>query len=258
MNQHGSAPTLSGWYVISLRPSGSHAPVRREASRLGARVLSISTLALRPLSAGPALEAALACPLVIATSPAAVNFAHRQRPLVHVAGQRWLALGEASARALQRAGIEDVQVPEAGTDSEALLALPVVQPPPAAVGLVTAPGGRGLIAETLAQRGAQIHRANVYTREPLFPRASRLRALRRLPATSALLVSSLEAFDGLWRRLDENGRTLLRARPVVASSPRLAAHLAGLGCQAIVLAGGAAPATMLDALAADVAQGRFR
>lgn len=258
MNQQGSAPTLSGWYVISLRPSGSHAPVRREASRCGARVLSISTLALRPEPSGPALEAALACPLVIVTSPAAVNFAQRERPLTHVPGQRWLALGEASARALQRAGIEEVQVPEGGTDSEALLALPALQPPLAAVGLVTAPGGRGLIAETLAQRGAQIHRANVYRREALFPRASRLRALRRLPDTSALLVSSLEAFEGLWRRLDEEGRRQLAARPAVASSARLAAHLASLGFQAIVLAPGAAPAMMVDALAADVAQGRFR
>ena len=29
MDKSSSAPTLAGWYVISLRPSGSHAPVRR-------------------------------------------------------------------------------------------------------------------------------------------------------------------------------------------------------------------------------------
>lgn len=258
MDKARPAPTLAGWYVISLRPSGSHAPVRRAATALGARTLSISTLALRPQPAGPALQAALACPLVIVTSPAAVQFARRQLPLVAAPDQRWLALGEASARALQRAGIDEVRVPESGTDSEALLALPDLQPPPQAVGLVTAPGGRGLIAETLAHRGAQVHRANVYRRESLHPSAGRLRALRKLPATSALLVSSQEAFEGLWRRLDEGGCTTLRARPAVASSPRLAAHLAGLGFQAIVLAPGAAPATMVDALAADVGQGRFR
>ncbi|GGA80550.1 uroporphyrinogen III methyltransferase [Arenimonas soli] len=258
MDKAGSAPTLAGWYVISLRPSGSHAPVRHAATALGARTLSISTLALRPQSAGPALQAALACPLVIVTSPAAVQFARRQLPLAAAPGQRWLALGEASAKALHRAGIEQVRVPDTGTDSEALLALPELQAPLDAVGLVTAPGGRGLIAETLAQRGAQVHRANVYRREALHPSAGRLRTLRKLPAPSALLVSSQEGFDGLWRRLDEGGRTRLQARPVVASSPRLAAHLAGLGFQAIVLATGAAPATMVEALAADVAQGRFR
>lgn len=258
MDKARSAPTLAGWYVISLRPSGSHAPVRHAATVRGARTLSISTLALRPLSAAPALQVALTCPLVIVTSPAAVQFARRQLPLASRPGQRWLALGEASASALRRAGVEDVRTPDAGTDSEALLALRELQPPPESVGLVTAPGGRGLIAETLAQRGTQVHRANVYQREPLHPRAGRLRMLRKLPAQSALLVSSQEAFDGLWRRLDEAGRTSLRARPTVTSSARLAAYLAGLGFQAIVLAPGAAPATMIEALAADVGQGRFR
>ncbi|KFL36228.1 uroporphyrinogen-III synthase [Arenimonas donghaensis] len=258
MDSQRSAPTLAGWYVISLRPSGSHAPVRHAATTLGARTLSISTLALRPLPAGAALQAALACPLVIVTSPAAVQFARRQLPLVARPGQPWLALGEATARALQRAGIDEVRVPDDGTDSEALLALPELQPPPSSVGLVTAPGGRGLIAETLAQRGSEIHRANVYRREPLHPRAGRLRMLRKLPRQSALLVSSQEAFDGLWRRLDEACREAVRVRPAVASSARLAAHLAGLGFQAIVLASGAAPATLVEALAADVARGRFR
>ncbi|HEX5693467.1 MAG TPA: uroporphyrinogen-III synthase [Arenimonas sp.] len=241
-----------------MRPSGSHAPVRHAATPLGARTLSISTLALRPLPAIAALQAALACPVVIVTSPAAVQFARRQLPLEARPGQRWLALGEASARALERAGIAQVRIPETGTDSEALLSLPELKPPPEAVGLVTAPGGRGLIAESLAQAGCQVHRANVYRREPLHPRASRLRRLRKLPPSSALLVSSQEAFDGLWRHLDEPGRAALRARPVVASSARLAANLAGLGFQAIVLAAGAAPATMVDALAADVGRGRFR
>ncbi len=258
MDKARSAPTLAGWYVISLRPSGSHAPVRHAATPLGARTLSISTLALRPQSAGPALQAALACPVVIVTSPAAVLFARRQLPLCAAPGQCWLALGEASAKSLKRAGIVDVRVPDTGTDSEALLDLPELQAPLDAVGLVTAPGGRGLIAETLAQRGARVHRANVYRREALHPTAGRLRTLRKLPSQSALLVSSLEAFDGLWQRLDEAGRRVLLARPAVASSPRLAAHLAGLGFQAIVLAPGAAPATMIDALAGDVGQGRFR
>ncbi|MDY0021863.1 uroporphyrinogen-III synthase [Arenimonas caeni] len=258
MDKSSSTPALAGWYVISLRPSGSHAPVRRAASGRGARVLSISTLALRPQPSLPALQVALACPLVVVTSPAAVQFARRQLPLSAAPGQRWLALGAGTAAALERVGVPGAIFPAEGTDSEALLALPELKPPPSAVGLVTAPGGRGLIAETLAQRGAQIHRANVYRRIAVHPSAARLRRLRTLPRESALLVSSTEAFDGLWQRLDETGREALRGRAAVASSPRLAAHLAELGFRMIVLAPGAAPDTLLDALAADVARGRFR
>lgn len=258
MDKNGSAPALAGWYVISLRPSGSHAPVRRAAAARGAGVVSVSTLALRPLPARPALAAALACPVVVVTSPAAVRFASQQLALAAAPGQRWLALGAGTAAALERAGVVGAEFPGAGTDSEALLALPVLKAPPPAVGLLTAPGGRGLIPETLAQRGAAIHRANVYQRVAMHPGAARLRRLRKLPARTALLVSSSEAFEGLWKPLDEAGRQALRARPAVVSSPRLAAQLAALGFQALVLASGAAPDTMLDALAADVAQGRFR
>jgi uroporphyrinogen-III synthase len=251
-------PTLAGWYVISTRPSGCHEPVRRAAVALGARMLPLSTLRLQALPAGPALDAALACPRIVFTSPAAVRFAAAQRPLQPRAGQQWFAVGSGTAAALRRAGVPGPIAPSARGDSDALLALPGLQDPSGGIGLVTAPGGRGLIAETLAHRGAAVHRAEVYRREPLQPRADRLAALATLPAHCALLVSSAEAFDGLWRAMAESGRGLLRGRPVVASSPRLAAMLAAQGFAAIVTAGGAGPAQMLGALAADVGAGRFR
>ena len=86
----------------------------------------------------------------------------------------------------------------------------------------------------------------------------RLLLIPALPDTSALLVSSVEAFEALWLRLDEATRQVLRRRPVVASSPRLAARLAQEAFAAIVIADGAAPNALLAALAADVAGGRFR
>ena len=253
------APVLAGWYVISLRPSGAHGTVRRAAAAWGARVLPISTLRLLSMDAGVALDAALACPLVVFTSPAAVRFARAQRPLAAAPGQAWLAVGSGTATALRQAGVAEVRVPPDRADSEGLLALPELQSLHGrSVGLVTAPGGRGLIGETLAQRGALVHLAEVYRREPLIPRPSRVALIDALPDASALLVSSAEAFDALWSRLEEPARARLRQRPVVASSPRLAARLAGEAFAAIVIADGAAPNALLAALAADVAGGRFR
>ena len=254
-----SAPTLAGWYVISLRPSGGHAPVRRAAAALGAGVLPLSTLRRVPVDAGPALAAALSCPWVVFTSPAAVAFAKGPLPLPARRGQRWLAVGSGTAAALRRAGLPEVEVPEGRADSEGLLALAGLQSLQGVdVGLVTAPGGRGLIGETLARRGARVHVAEVYRRQVIAPSAARLRRLDVLPPTSALLVSSAEAFDGLWTRLSARARARLAARPVVASSPRLAVMLAAHGFAAVVLADGAAPSHLLAALAADVGSGRFR
>jgi uroporphyrinogen-III synthase len=58
--------------------------------------------------------------------------------------------------------------------------------------------------------------------------------------------------------MDAAARGLLRGRPVIAASPRLAAALADEGFSAIVPAPGARPAQLLGALAAAVAAGRFR
>ena len=102
------------------------------------------------------------------------------------------------------------------------------------------------------------YRADVYRRDRVRPRADRLAQLATLPAPSALLVSSGEAFDALWAELGEGERTLLRGRPAVASSPRLAAMLADSGFAAIVTATATIPRRMLEALAVDVAAGRFR
>lgn len=252
-----SEPVLAGWYVISLRPSGAHAPVRRAAAALGARVLPVSTLKLAAMSAGAALAVALACPCVVFTSPAAVQFARRQHALRPMPGQRWLAVGNGTVAALKRSRI--AATAPARADSEGLLAMAELQSVEGlAIGVVTAPGGRGLIAETLAQRGARVHRAEVYRRLPVLPRQARLRLLEELHGQSALLVSSAEAFEGLWSRLPEAARERLRARPVVASSARLAAMLAQHGFGAIVPAASAMPSKLLSALAADVAAGRFR
>ena len=98
-------PTLAGWYVISLRPSGGHDPVRRAAVARGARLLPLSTLRLVPLSAGPALAAAMACPRVVFTSPAAVRFAAALLPLRADPGRQEFAVGAGTAGALKRAGL---------------------------------------------------------------------------------------------------------------------------------------------------------
>ena len=239
--------------MISLRPSGEHGPVRRQAERFGARTFALSTLRLVPQPAGEALAQALRCPLVIATSPAAVRFAQAQRDLRQRAGQQWFAPGGGTAAALRRAGIGQVQSPDRGAGAEPLLARAALQSLAGRrVGLLTAPGGRELLPDTLRERGAQLVSAQVYRREPLRPTSARLRALAALPARSALLVSSGEALASLWDSLDQRGREVLRTRPCVVSSPRLAAQARRLGLREPLRAPDAGPEHLLTALAAQV------
>ncbi|GAE51574.1 hypothetical protein XPR_0899 [Xanthomonas arboricola pv. pruni MAFF 301420] len=137
------APAADAWTLISLRPSGEHAPLRRAAARHGGRLLALSPWRLQTNDtpqARAALRQALHAPIAVFTSPAAVHAAHRLAPLQRPAQAQWVSVGDGTARALQACGIDTVIRPER-MDSEGLLALPLFRQSLQAVGLVTAPGG---------------------------------------------------------------------------------------------------------------------
>lgn len=245
---------LQGVHVISLRPVGEHAPMRRAAAAHGGKVLALSPWRLvsrQDPDSAHALRAALQAMCVVVTSPAAVYAAQRLHPLQALAGQHWCAVGEGTAAALRRAGIAEVHTPER-MDSEGLLQLPPLQAVAGLpVGLITAPGGRNQIAPALRQRGAELVRADVYERVPvaLSPRA--LNALAILPPPFWLALSSGEALQQLWQQLPSALRTHLRLARVAAASARLADLAVVLGWPAahVVQAGSAQPHTLCQAMA---------
>lgn len=241
------------WYVISLRPRGEHAPLRRAAARHGASVLALSPwrLQLRE-DARAALAQALVAPVLVFTSPAAVRAAQALLPLHARPGQAWCAVGAGSAAALRRAGIGQVHAP-ARMDSEGLLALPALQDLSGrAVALVTAPGGRGEIAPALAARGARVQRVDVYERVPMPLSARALRALGGLDAPAVLALSSGEALQQVLAALSPDLAARLRGLAVVAASERLCALARALGFGRVALAAGPRPADLVAAAARQV------
>lgn len=246
------AAALSGCYVISLRPVGGHAAIRRAAGARGARVLALSPWKLQrrdDAATRADLRAALAAARVLATSPAAVRAARALRPLRARRGQLWFAVGGGTAAALRRAGIDDVLAPDR-MDSEGLLALPGLRGVRGTdIGLLTAPGGRGRIASTLRRRGARVLRADVYERIPIAPSARAIAALRALPALPWLLLSSGEALLHVLDALPPDAAAVLRRARVAAASARLAQLAREHGFARVVVAGDARPRSLLDAAA---------
>lgn len=242
---------LQGWYVISLRPVGGHAGLRRAVSARGAQLLAISPFRLAGLpDAGAELTEALAAPIAIFTSPAAVRFAARLQPLRRSPAALWCAVGAGTAAALRRAGVEGVLHPRQRMDSEGLMALePLRAIAGRAVGLITAPGGRGVLLEQLRQRGARVARADVYRREPARIAPHRLAALDALPRRTAILISSAEALVTLWNRLDPTRRERLARALAIVSSARLEKLARQKGFGTIRQADSAQPQAMVSALA---------
>lgn len=245
--------TSAGCYVISLRPAGEHAAVRRAAAARGLRTVALSPwriVVAADAGTRHALRAALAAAVVIATSPAAVRAATQLHALRARRGQRWCAVGEGTAAALRRAGIGGVDTP-ARMDSDGLLALPALASLSGVeVGLVTAPGGRDRIASALAARGAIVRRADVYARMPLAPSPRALAALRALGSPAWLLLSSGDALRWVLAGVPADVAALLRRARVVAASERLAALARAEGFGDVVLAGSPRPRDLVAAVQA--------
>ncbi len=248
-----TASALRGCYVISLRPVGDHAAMRRAAAAHGARVLALSPWRIAPDGSREAraqLGAALAADALVFTSPNAVRAAAALRRLRQRRGQPWVAVGGGTAAALRRAGVERVDAPSR-MDSEGLLALPVLaQVRGWEIGLVTAPGGRGEIAAELARRGARVLRANVYARVPVAPAPRAVAALLALDERPWLALSSGEALQHILASLSGDAGAALRRARVVAASGRLAALARASGFDHVHLAADARPASLLAAAAA--------
>ena len=241
----------TGWTLISLRPQGQHAALRRAAAACGGGTVALSPWRLQRLQAATALQPlqrALACERVVFTSPAAVAAAAALLPLAQAQRSPWLAVGEGTARALHAQGIGEVHAPQR-MDSEGLLALPVLADVHGLrIGLVTAPGGRGLIAAQLQAAAAQIERADVYQRLPLRLPPRGLARLAHSARPWLLAVSSGEALQRVWQQLSPGWqRRLQRQAVAVVASERLQAQAYGLGLSHVVRSEGPTPAQMVAA-----------
>jgi uroporphyrinogen-III synthase len=253
MSMHTEHPRpLHGWTVLSLRPSGQHGSLRAAASRHGARLLALSPFAIEPLTDPAhrqALEQALAADVLIWTSPNAVRAAAALQSLAARRGQPCLAVGSGTRRALKRAGMT-ARAPSR-MDSEGLLAMPELQGVRGrSIGLVTAPGGRGLLASSLAARGAIIVRADVYARRTVPIDARSLAGLDRALASPRYLLLALSSDEALQCLLTAaSHHAVLSGIAVVAASERLADVARHAGFRRIAIACNATPSALLQAAA---------
>ncbi|TDB35531.1 uroporphyrinogen-III synthase [Stenotrophomonas sp. TEPEL] len=241
----------TGWTLISLRPQGQQAALRHAAAGLGGRTVALSPWRLQRLQDSAArqqLQRALTSDRVVFTSPAAVAAAASLLPLATAQRSPWLTVGEGTARALLAHGVADVHAPQR-MDSEGLLAMPVLGDVRGMrIGLVTAPGGRGLIAAELQTAGAQITRADVYRRLPLRLSRRMLARLARSPTPWLLAISSGEALQHFWQQLPAHWQQRLRANAIaLVASGRLGTQAQALGLTRVVRSEGPTSAQLMAA-----------
>jgi uroporphyrinogen-III synthase len=160
---------------------------------------------------------------------------------------RVATVGQGSREELERAGFAGVIAPAAQSDSEALLALPeLAEVRGRRIVILRGEGGRELLGQELAARGASVEYAACYRR--VVPEGSgMLRAWSG--GVDAVTVSSAEGLANLLAMLGEAALGKLRGIPLFVPHARVAAAARQRGLEQVIVAG-AADAQVAAALVA--------
>lgn len=234
---------LDGRAILVTRPAHQAVALTEAIQAAGGHAVVFPALAIEavpPAQLAAQIAWLRAADLVLFVSPNAARFGMAAfGPLPGAVPV--FAVGPGTARALAEAGVADVAVP-AGQDSEALLALPQL----AAVAgrrivIVRGVGGRPLLADTLAARGAEVRYVECYRRVRPSADAAPLLARWREGGIDAVTVASAETLANLAAMLGEAGAPLLAATPLFAPHEKIAAAARRAGiARAIAVPGDAA------------------
>ncbi len=249
---------LAGLGILVTRPAAQARALCDLIERAGGRAIPFPVMEIEPVAdPGPA-RALLAetWDLMVFVSRNAVEQALSLDAGALARASMVAAVGRATASALAHSGRPPDLVPRERFDSEGLLALPALaELSGRRVLILRGEGGRALLGETLAERGAEVRYAEVYRR--VRPDLDPASLLRRWPDEVDLITAtSDEVLLNLQSILGDSGRALLHRTPLVVISERGAETARGLGFQRVRVAGRAADEAILEALGSMVPETR--
>jgi uroporphyrinogen-III synthase len=231
---------LAGKRILVTRPRELADGLANRIRQAGAEAVLHPAIEIRDAGDPAAARALIArrkeFDLAVFVSPSAVRKALELADAG--AWPRAAAVGEGTRRELEARGFREVIAPAGRADSEALLALPEMSRWRRVL-ILRGTGGRELLGETLAARGARVEYAECYRR--VRPQAQPLQG-----QVDAICVNSGEALVNLVAML---GLERLGQAPIFVSHPRIAADAAELGLHRSLVAG-PGDAEMLAALVA--------
>ena len=242
---------LQGLRILNTRPEAQAHELNQAIIDAGGEAIAFPTIAIEPIPTAswltdlPSLDTVSQ---VIFTSSNAVHcfFAGltKQRPWPEKI--RVVAIGHATAQALEQHHIPVHFIPH-HANSESLLELDSLQElNQEALFLIKGEGGRTLIPEVLATRGAIVSVINVYRR--ILPQFNpiELTQLWQNDAIDMIVFTSQEAMQNCFDLFGEQARAWLQKKPCVVISPRLAEAARLLGMKNIITA---TPETILTTIA---------
>jgi uroporphyrinogen-III synthase len=220
----------------------------------GGQAIAFPTLEILPLENSQAtkqqLENLKTYQWFIFISANAVNFAvtANNGKIGHLTQTKIAAVGKATAKALQDAGLTVDLMPETGFNSEALLATQALQQlQNQQILIVRGVGGRETLADELKKRGAKVDYCEVYQRKiPDIDTRTVVDLLHR-QQLNFLTITSSEALHNLVTMLDVH-KNLLVNIPLVVISERIKQIAQIIGFKKIVVSSSPDDAAILNTI----------
>ena len=233
---------LAGLGIVVTRPAQQAAHLAQLIAADGGRPILFPTIEIvapddsRPLIA--LIDRLDEFDLAIFISPSAASMA-----LTLIKARRELpprlklaAIGDGGVRALGSFGVSGVIAPVARFDSEALLELPELHDVAGRrVVIFRGDGGRALLGDTLAARGAQIEYAECYRRARSRADPGPLLDAWRRNELNAIIVTSSEALQNLFELVGGTGQPWLKKTPLFVPHPRIERSARELGAATVTL-----------------------
>jgi len=231
---------LAGRRVLVTRPSEQAQALERLVRDAGGEPVCVPAIEVRePADLAPfhAVADRLASfDLAVFVSRNAVC-----RALDLLGGRSWpvrlkvATVGQGSRAELEKRGFANVIAPAARSDSEALLALPELAAVRGSrIVIFRGEGGRELLGQALAARGASVEHVACYRR--VVPEGARMRAAWA-GGMDAVTVSSAEGLANLLAMLGEGAVRQLSGIPLFVPHPRVAEEAQQRGLQQAIVAG---------------------
>lgn len=233
---------LDGRGIVITRPLEQGRALAALIEREGGRAIAFPVIDILDVADASKLNALIdrldAFDAAIFISPNAVTKAMQaisaRRALP--AGLRIAAIGAASARELERRGVEQVIVPKARFDSEALLDLPELEDVAGKrIAIFRGDGGRPVLGDTLKARGAIVEYAECYRRVKPTAEVTPLLDAWARGEIDGVVATSSEGLRNLHAMLGDAGRAALAATPLFVPHPRIAQTARELGLARVVV-----------------------
>lgn len=250
--------SLHGITVVVTRPEHQAGELCRAIESAGGQAVRFPTLAVAPVGHR---EAALAThqlarmaqgDMAIFVSANAVEFGMPLMPDGCLPdGVHALAVGRATARALESHGVANVLTPIHGYNSEALLNLEALQRVQGKyLAILHAPEGRRIMQQELQRRGGRVENVVVYYRSR--PRVSPEALGNALAARSAIvtIITSAQSLHNLVAMVESVTLRRLQQAALVVISERVKVLAARLGFSHITVAAGPDTRAILAAVEA--------